>query len=563
MLQAMRTTGRTLLGLVVALALTSGAAERNYRFDGKISRDVLDNYLSRGLTFTDFLHGKGSVADNLRFLTKHLPYLVELDNYGVSRRPGQPGTPWFTWGYDEISWFAHQPESYRNEWLRYAWKWLREHDLNGWLEMPGSRTLHAPVGNQGWYWANTRSAATPAGFNQEETIKAIWAQDAAERDNGLRGATGSLGSEAGMFARSLVSPGNSARLQYALAKVRRGEPVTVGVIGGSITAGAGASQSDRCYGDRVASWWQQTFPKATVGFVNAGIGATGSDYGALRVKRDLLSHHPDCVVVEYAVNDPNTQTAAESLEGLIRQVLREPNQPAVILLFTMNQEGGNAQEWQSKVGRHYDLPMVSFRDALWPEIKEGQMKWSDVEADVVHPNDRGHEYCARFVTRLLEQVLDALPADEGLLQIKPVPQPLISDQFEHVALFEAGALKPLSNQGWTFESARPGGEYWAAEQPGSLIEFEVAGKVVLLMDWHIRGPMGQAKVRVDDQPPQVREAWFDQTWGGYRQTTVLARDLGPGKHKVRIELLPENNPQSTGHEFRILGLGAAGMEGDH
>jgi hypothetical protein len=29
-----------------------------------------------------------------------------------------------------------------------------------------------------WYFANTRSAACPQGFNQEETIKAIWLADA-------------------------------------------------------------------------------------------------------------------------------------------------------------------------------------------------------------------------------------------------------------------------------------------------------------------------------------------------------------------------------------------------
>jgi hypothetical protein len=108
----------------------------------------------------------------------HLPYLVELDNYGVSDRPGQPGAAYFTWGYDEISWFAHQPEPYRNDWLRYAWSWLREHDANGWLEMPGSRTIQAPFAGHDWYWANTRSPATPDGFNQEETIKAIWAEGA-------------------------------------------------------------------------------------------------------------------------------------------------------------------------------------------------------------------------------------------------------------------------------------------------------------------------------------------------------------------------------------------------
>ena len=360
------------------------------------------------------------------------------------------------------------------------------------------------------------------------------------------------------FSRSLVSIGNVARVQRVLAKARRGEAVTVGVIGGSITQGAGASQPENRYGNRVAAWWRQTFPKAKVQFVNAGIGATGSDYGALRAKRDLLSHHPEFVVVEYAVNDPNSQAAAETLEGLVRQILSETNQPAVLLLFTMNHDGGNAQEWHGKVGRHYYLPMVSFRDALWPEIKEGRMKWEDVEADVVHPNDRGHEYCARFIAHLLERVLAGLRADDRLPLVSPLPQPLFSDLFEHVALFEADALKPLVNQGWTCETGQPGDKYWKADQPGSVVEFEVSGQTLLLMDWHLRGPMGQASVRVDEQPPVTREAWFDQTWGGYRQTTLLARGLSPGKHRVRIELLSEKNPQSTGHEFRVLGLGVAG-----
>lgn len=107
---------------------------------------------------------------------EHLPYLVELDNWGASSQPGQPhmGGCW-VWGYDEISWFAHQDEAYRNQWLRYAWDWVREHDRNGYFQMPGSRVLHSPVDGQSWYYANTRSAAVPQGFSQEETIKAIWA----------------------------------------------------------------------------------------------------------------------------------------------------------------------------------------------------------------------------------------------------------------------------------------------------------------------------------------------------------------------------------------------------
>ena len=53
--------------------------------------------------------------------TTRLPFLVHLDNTGYSGQGGTPGLggSW-TWGWDEISWFANQPEAYRNEFLGYA-----------------------------------------------------------------------------------------------------------------------------------------------------------------------------------------------------------------------------------------------------------------------------------------------------------------------------------------------------------------------------------------------------------------------------------------------------------
>jgi len=70
--------------------------------------------------------------------------------------------------------------------------------------------------------------------------------------------------ESAAFARSVVSGGDTARLQQVLAKARRGEAITVGVIGGSITAGAMASQPEKCYGQLVAAWWRKTFPQAKI-----------------------------------------------------------------------------------------------------------------------------------------------------------------------------------------------------------------------------------------------------------------------------------------------------------
>jgi hypothetical protein len=141
--------------------------------------------------YSDGIYGRssGGIAPS-GWHCEHLPYLVEFDNFGGTRTPGQASQAArpsiFTWGYDEITWFAHQPESHRNEWLQYAWTWLKEHDAAGFLEMPGGRMLtHGPVipgeGTVNWHFANTKSSACPRGFSQEETIKAIWQRDSGKK----------------------------------------------------------------------------------------------------------------------------------------------------------------------------------------------------------------------------------------------------------------------------------------------------------------------------------------------------------------------------------------------
>lgn len=129
--------------------------------------------------FSDSIYGrsKGGVTYS-GWTCKHLPYLVELDNWGASKHPGEAneGGNW-VWGYDEITWFAHQSKQYRSDWLRYAWNWVRQTDPNGYLEMPGSRTMTSPLDHRHWYYANAPSQAVPDGLDDEETIRAIWASD--------------------------------------------------------------------------------------------------------------------------------------------------------------------------------------------------------------------------------------------------------------------------------------------------------------------------------------------------------------------------------------------------
>lgn len=95
-----------------------------------------------------------------------LPYIVEIDNFGSSDHPGQyrESDRLHVWGWDEIGWFIKQPEAYRNEWLEYAYQWVRETDPNGFFQLPLRRFEHY-----------TASMTPPKGQRQEETIKAIWA----------------------------------------------------------------------------------------------------------------------------------------------------------------------------------------------------------------------------------------------------------------------------------------------------------------------------------------------------------------------------------------------------
>ena len=106
-----------------------------------------------------------------------MPYLVEFDNFGISRNPGVANPDdHFCWGYDDITWFSIQREEYRNNWLWYAYKWLKETDPNGHLQMCVIRMISGPTAPATLrsYFANTKSDACPVGFSQEETIKAIW-----------------------------------------------------------------------------------------------------------------------------------------------------------------------------------------------------------------------------------------------------------------------------------------------------------------------------------------------------------------------------------------------------
>jgi hypothetical protein len=221
-------------------------------------------------------------------------------------------------------------------------------------------------------------------------------------------------------------------------------------------------------------------------------------------------------------------------------------------------DGTSAQAQEAPVGTHYGLPMISYRDAIRPEIQAGRLKWEQISPDNIHPNDAGHLLTGELIGGLLDKAYKKFSPDNIPTVSSTIPAPLISDSFEFTSLFDGEALVPVTNNGWVFDGSKSNAG-WKSTAPGSVLEFEISGKVIYLSCWKIKGPMGKASITIDGGSPVVMDAWFDQTWGGYRYMLQVGKNLSSGKHTARVELLAEKNALSTGNEFRVLCLGSAGI----
>ena len=216
-----------------------------------------------------------------------------------------------------------------------------------------------------------------------------------------------------MLENSLVSVGNTQRVQAAIAKARAGEEVTIVYLGGSITEGAQAQpQQTRCYAYLSAHAFAETYmpnPKL-LKYVNAGISGTPSVLGITRLEQDVLRHEPDIVFVEFAVNDSNQMPYRIVYESMIRKLLADECQPAVVLIFTFMESGYSCQPHMQQVGSHYDLGMISVKDAIQPQITLGNITWRDYSSDYTHPNTAAHRFIAEMISNYFAKA-EATPAE--------------------------------------------------------------------------------------------------------------------------------------------------------
>lgn len=233
---------------------------------------------------------------------------------------------------------------------------------------------------------------------------------------------------------------NLARLKSCMQRAQEGQELTIGFLGGSITQGSLATEHENTYVYRVFSWWKQTFPKATLHYVNGGIGGTDSLYGVSRAVTDVLMYQPDFVMVDFSVNDTGNEFFQETYEGVIRKLLSWQSKPAVVLLNNVYYDTGvNAQEYHNAVGDWYGIAHVSIKDTLYQKMKKGMYTREELTPDGLHPNDKGHGLVAEEIIAFLESVrqeLDVVEVEEVL------PKPMTENAYEQAKRLTIREISP-------------------------------------------------------------------------------------------------------------------------
>jgi lysophospholipase L1-like esterase len=381
------------------------------------------------------------------------------------------------------------------------------------------------------------------------------------------------------------------KLAACMARAARGEELTIGFLGGSITQGSLASAEDKTYAYRVYRWWCDAFLQAEFHYVNGGIGGTCSCFGAARAVGDLLMYQPDVVVVDFSVNDKGETPEEESFyqetyEGLLRRIVSWPSSPAVLVLNNVYYDSGKTmQDRHNAVAEHYRVPFVSIKDSIYRKMKEGRYSLEELTPDGLHPNDLGHELVAGEVIRLLEEIrawgekkglytepgadrrdIDRQGSSREDIDGKDIvggeilPLPLTQNAYEQAKLLTIRNSRPVL-AGFRADSREKKGHLdtfkngWMGKKAGDRIIFYVdASCIAVQYRKTIQRPAVSARLILDGKQEEavLLDGNFEESWGDCLYLLPVLHHGERGEHRVEIEVTETAKKGET--PFYLLGL---------
>lgn len=220
-------------------------------------------------------------------------------------------------------------------------------------------------------------------------------------------------------------------------KLRAGEPVSIVLIGDSISTGCNTSG----WGETTP--WQPPFQDlllehleakyaSKITFTNDAVGGTSTPWGLTRIT-DIVESHPDLVIVAFGMNDASGIPATEyqaNTKAIIAKIRGQLAHAEFILVASMlanpNWTTLNHQVFPQYRDALAELvePGVALADmtSIWTEFHKRKQDWDLTGNGVNHPNDFGHRVYAQVLSTLL--VSAVAPKAPATTLSEPLVMPL-------------------------------------------------------------------------------------------------------------------------------------------
>lgn len=208
----------------------------------------------------------------------------------------------------------------------------------------------------------------------------------------------------------------SQTLPRTLAKLQDQQPVSIVLLGDSISTGCNASgwadgaPFQPAYQDLLLQHLQAT-SSDKVQLTNLAVGGMATPWGITRID-DVMQHQPDLVIIAFGMNDAGSLTAEQyqaNTQAMIDAARQHAPHTEFILIATML---GN-RDWTAlqhdRFAQYRDAleslagPGVAVADltSIWQEMLERKQDADLTGNGVNHPNDFGHRVYAQVLARLL------------------------------------------------------------------------------------------------------------------------------------------------------------------
>jgi lysophospholipase L1-like esterase len=193
-----------------------------------------------------------------------------------------------------------------------------------------------------------------------------------------------------------------------IRKLGAGSPVTLVAIGDSLTYGWMVAKG---YLDFLHELILEKYPQSEVRIRNRGIPGNTAGNGLLRLQKDVIESRPDCVLIQFALNDAFLGYSPVQFGDSIRAMVdRVEIAGAEIILVTSvwieNQvENRRALEFYAQletIAGERKLAIAKVHEYWKRKIDNGMDPRKMVQADMVHPTIEGYRIMAEAVAEVFE-----------------------------------------------------------------------------------------------------------------------------------------------------------------